>query len=104
MSDNKESSQNQEANSNDKSMADIGSQKFEFLNDVSIGVTIEIGRTQIKLRDLLKLNKDAIIELDKLATEPVDIYANNKLIARGNIITVNGKYCVRLVSLPNNIN
>jgi flagellar motor switch protein FliN/FliY len=54
----------------------------------------------MKLRDLLRLNKDAIIELDKLASEPVDIFANDKLIARGNIITVNGKYCVRLISLP----
>jgi flagellar motor switch protein FliN len=73
---------------------------LEFLNDVSITISIEVGRTRMKLRDLLRLNKDSIIELDKLATEPVDIFANDKLIARGNIITVNGKYCVRLISLP----
>lgn len=74
--------------------------KLGILNDVSIIVTIEIGRAQIKIRDLLNLTKDSIIDLNKLAGEPVDIYANGKLIAKGNIITANGKYCVRLCSIP----
>jgi flagellar motor switch protein FliN/FliY len=73
--------------------------KLGILNDVSIVLTIEVGRTQIKIRDLLNLTKDSIIDLNKQAGEPVDIYANGKLIARGNIITANGKYCVRLMSL-----
>ncbi len=73
--------------------------KFGILNDVSILITIEVGRTQIKIRDLLNLTKDSILDLNKLAGEPVDIYANGKLIAKGNIITANGKYCVRLISL-----
>lgn len=72
---------------------------MDFINDVSIAVTIEVGRTQIKIRDLLNLSKDSIIDLNKGADEPVDIYANGKLISRGNIITVNGKYCVRLASI-----
>lgn len=74
-------------------------EKLGILNDVYIILSIEIGRSQIKIRDLLKLSKGSIIELDKLATEPVDIYANGKLIALGNIITANGKYCVRLTSI-----
>lgn len=74
--------------------------KLGILNDVSIMVTIEIGRAQIKIKDLLNLTKDSIIDLNKLAGEPVDIYANGKLIAKGNIITANGKYCVRLASIP----
>lgn len=73
--------------------------KLNILNDVFIALSIEIGRAQIKIRDLLKLSKGSIIELDKLASEPVDIYANGKLIALGNIITANGKYCVRLTSI-----
>lgn len=72
---------------------------MDFLNDVSIAITIEVGRTQIKIRDLLNLSKDSIIDLNKGAGEPVDIYANGKLISRGNIITANGKYCVRLTSI-----
>ena len=69
------------------------------LNDVSINLTIEIGRAQMKIRDLLSLSKDSIIDLNKSAGEPVDIYANGRLIAKGNIITANGKYCVRLTSV-----
>jgi flagellar motor switch protein FliN/FliY len=70
-----------------------------FLNDVQIVLTIEVGRTHIKIRDLLNLTKDSIIELNKSAGEPVDIYANGKLISKGNIISANGKYCVRLTSI-----
>ncbi len=73
--------------------------KFGILNDVPIVMTIEVGRTQIKIRDLLNLTKDSILDLNKQAGDPVDIYANGNLIAKGNIITANGKYCVRLISL-----
>lgn len=78
----------------------IDPSKLGILNDVSIVLTIEIGRAQIKIKDLLNLTKDSIIDLNKLAGEPVDIYANGKLISKGNIITANGKYCVRLTSIP----
>jgi flagellar motor switch protein FliN/FliY len=74
--------------------------KLDILNDVSVTITIEIGRTQIKIRDLLNLTKDSIIDLNKLVGEPVDVYANGKLISKGNILTANGKYCLRLVSVP----
>jgi flagellar motor switch protein FliN/FliY len=77
----------------------INPKDMEFLNDVQIILTIEVGRTQIKIRDLLNLTKDSIIDLNKSAGEPVDIYANGKLISRGNIITANGKYCIRLTSI-----
>lgn len=70
------------------------------LNEVSISLTIEIGRAQIKIRDLLNLTKGSIIELNKSAGDPVDIYANGKLIATGSIIMANGKYCVRVTSIP----
>lgn len=74
--------------------------KLGILNDVSIMLTIEVGRAQIKIRDLLALSKGAVIELNKSAGDPVEVYANGKLIATGNIITANGKYCVRLLSIP----
>lgn len=83
------------------SLIDIN--KMAILNDVFIQLTIEIGRANIKIRDLLNLTKGSIIELDKLAGEPVNIYANGKLISMGNIITANGKYCVRLVSINENM-
>lgn len=73
--------------------------KLGILNDVYVALNIEIGRSHIKIRDLLNLNRGSIIELDKLAGEPVDVYANGKLISKGNIVTVNGKYCVRLLTI-----
>ncbi len=76
--------------------------KLGILSDVSILLTIEVGRTHIKIRDLLNLTKGSVLELDKLAGDPVDVYANGKLISTGNIITANGKYCVRLTSIPEN--
>jgi flagellar motor switch protein FliN/FliY len=86
--------------SNATGQALFPNQSMDFLNDVSINLTIEVGRTQIKIRELLNLTKDSIIDLNKGAGEPVDIYANGRLISRGNIITANGKYCVRLTSIP----
>ena len=81
----------------------IDAKDMDFLNDVQIVLTIEVGRTQIKIRDLLNLSKDSIVELNKNAGEPVDIYANGKLISQGNIISSNGKYCVRLTSIAKNV-
>lgn len=72
---------------------------FERLLDVNMSLSIEIGRAQIKLQDLLNLNKGAIIELDKLSGEPLDIYANGKLIAHGEVISINGKYGIRITSV-----
>ena len=75
--------------------------KMGILNDIKIALTIEIGRTSLKIKDLLNLTKDSVIDLNKNAGEPVDIYANGKLISKGTIITVNGKYCAqKLTSMP----
>ncbi len=87
--------------SQDKTKGDpiFDASKLGILNEVYISLSIEIGRAQIKIRDLLNLNKGSIIELDKLAGEPVDVFVNGKLVSTGNIITSNGKYCVRLSSI-----
>ena len=77
-----------------------GLKDMGILNDIKVNLTIEVGRAQIKIKDLLNLTKDSIIDLNKSPGDPVDIYANGKLISRGNIITANGKYCVRLTALP----
>lgn len=73
---------------------------INMLMDVNMVLTIEIGRADIKLKDLLNLSKGSIIELDKLSGEPLDIYANGKLIAHGDVVSVNGKYGIRLTSMP----
>jgi flagellar motor switch protein FliN/FliY len=88
-----------EATNDDQNEPLFDAHKIDLLNELYVSITIEIGRAQIKIRDLLSLTKGSIIELNKLAGEPVDVYANGKLIASGNIITANGKYCVRLISV-----
>jgi len=84
----------QSVDNNDVTLFDPN--KMGILNDVNIALSIEIGRSEIKIRDLLNLTKGSIVELNKLSGEPVEVYANGKMIALGEIITVNGKYCVRL--------
>lgn len=87
---------------NGEEKSEVKINKMDLLNDVQVSLTIEVGRAQIKIRDLLNLSKDSIIDLNKNAGDPVDIYANGKLISRGNIVTANGKYCVRLTSVALN--
>ncbi len=73
--------------------------KMGILDDVSISLKVEIGRAQIKIKDLLSLTKGSVVELNKLAGEPVDIYANGKIIATGTIIMANDKYGIRFSSI-----
>ena len=72
--------------------------------DVSMTVSIEIGRAKMTLEKLLNLVKGDIIELDQLSGEPLKIYANNKLIAYGDVISVNGKYGVRVTAVESSQN
>jgi flagellar motor switch protein FliN/FliY len=73
--------------------------KIDLLADLNVTLTVEVGRANIKIRDLLNLRKDSIVELDKAAGDPVEIYANGRLISKGNIIVVNGKYCIKLTAI-----
>ena len=69
---------------------------MEFLLDISLDVTVELGRTKMLINDMLKLGQGSVIELSKLAGESLDILANQKPIARGEVVVVNDKYGVRL--------
>jgi flagellar motor switch protein FliN/FliY len=67
--------------------------------DVPVTVSLEIGRTQINIRDLLQLNQGSVIELDKLAGEPMDVLVNGTLIAHGEVVVVNDKFGIRLTDV-----
>jgi flagellar motor switch protein FliN/FliY len=75
----------------------LGQNNHELLNDITMELTVEIGRAEIKISDLLNLSKGTVIHLDQQADEPLSIYANNKLIAKGHIIASNGKYSIRVI-------
>jgi flagellar motor switch protein FliN/FliY len=72
---------------------------LDLLNDVELDLTIELGRTHMYLEDVLKLKKGAVVPLDKLAGDPVDIYVNGRLVARGEVLVLNDNFCVRVAEL-----
>ncbi len=72
------------------------SRGIDLLSDVNLNVKIELGRTRLLVEDVLKLADGAVIELDKLAGDPVDVYVNERRIARGEVLVVNDNFCVRI--------
>jgi flagellar motor switch protein FliN/FliY len=72
---------------------------LNFLYDIPLQVSVEVGRSRILLKDLLKMNEGYVIELDKLAGEPLDLYINSKLIARGEAVMVGDKFGIRLTDV-----
>jgi flagellar motor switch protein FliN/FliY len=72
---------------------------LELMRDVELDLTIELGRTHMHLEDVLKLKQGAVVALDKLAGDPADIYANGRLIARGEVLVLNDNFCVRVAEL-----
>lgn len=69
---------------------------IDLLSDVSLNVKIELGRTRMLVEDVLRLSDGAVVELDKLAGDPVDIFVNNRPIARGEVLVLNDAFCVRI--------
>ncbi|KAA0216821.1 MAG: flagellar motor switch protein FliN [Leptolyngbya sp. PLA3] len=69
---------------------------LRFLSDVNLNVTIELGRTRMYVEDVLRLGPGAVVELDKLAGDPVDVYVNNRHVARGEVLVLNDNFCVRI--------
>lgn len=70
-----------------------------FLLDIPLEVSVEIGSTRMPIKDLLQLQEGSIIELDKLAGEPLDLYVNSRLIARGEAVMVKDRYGLRLTDV-----
>ena len=77
---------------------------INFLFDVQLSIIVEVGRTHMLISDLLELEEQSIIELDSMVGQPLDIRANNLLVARGEVIVVNEKFAVRITDIisPNN--
>jgi len=72
---------------------------LDLIRDVELDLKIELGRTHMYLEDVLKLRKGSVVPLDKLAGDPVDIYVNGRLIARGEVLVLNDNFCVRVAEL-----
>jgi len=72
---------------------------MEFILDIPLEVTVELGRTKLLIHELLKLGQGSVIELSKLAGETLEVLANQKLIARGEAVVINEKFGVRLTEV-----
>jgi flagellar motor switch protein FliN/FliY len=72
---------------------------LELIRDVELDLRIEFGRTQMYLEDVLRLRKGSVVALDKLAGDPVDIFVNGRLIAKGEVLVLNDNFCVRVAEL-----
>ncbi len=69
---------------------------LSMLQDVDLHVTIELGRTRMVVEDVVRLNSDSVIELDKAAGDPVDVYVNGRHVARGEVLVLNDNFCIRV--------
>lgn len=76
-----------------------GMKNLDFLLDIPLHVTVEVGRSKILIKDLLAMREGNVIELDKLAGEPLDLYVNGRLIARGEAVLINEKFGIRLTDV-----
>ena len=79
--------------------AGMPSNNIELLLDVSMHVTVELGRTRMQLAQILELQHGSVVELDRLAGDPVDIFVNDCMVARGEVVIVDDKFGVRITEM-----
>jgi flagellar motor switch protein FliN/FliY len=77
-------------------MQDAQVSSIELLRDVDLSVKIELGRSRMLVEDVLKLAEGSVVELDKFAGDPVDVFVNDRLVARGEVLVLNDNFCVRV--------
>ncbi len=83
----------------DVRQADHMQRELKFLYDIPLEISVEVGRSKILLKDLLQMGEGYVLELDKVAGEPLDLYVNSKLIARGEAVMVGDKFGIRLTDV-----
>ena len=83
----------------DNKNSPAGDIDIDFLFDVQLSIVVEVGRVQMLIGDLLELNEESIIELDSVVGQPLNIRANDLLVARGEVIVVNEKFAVRITDI-----
>lgn len=79
--------------------ADLVDQNLDLLRDVHLQVKVELGRGRMHLKDILRLGQGSVVELERLAGDPLDIYVNDKVIARGEVLVLNESFCIRITEV-----
>ena len=72
---------------------------LDFILDIPLRVTVELGRAKLPIQDLLKLGEGSVVELNKLVGEPLDVFVNGKPVARGEVVVLNEKFALRLTDI-----
>ena len=85
----------EEVENNEKIENPDGTEKLKVLENIDVNLTVEVGRTEITIRELLRLNEGSVVELDRLAGDPLDIMVNNTKIAKGEVVMVGERFGVR---------
>ncbi len=88
-----------EVKAGDDALNKLKVQNIDFILDIPLKVSVELGRTSLIIKDLLQLGQGSVLELDKLAGEPLEVLVNGKLVARGEVVVVNEKFGIRLTDI-----
>ena len=99
-----EAAQTQAANDQDAAAQNAGGSKvsaenLRVLENIEVQMTVEVGNTEIRIRDLLRLNEGSVVELDRLAGDPLDILVNGTMIAKGEVVMVGERFGVRFTEI-----
>ena len=81
------------------SMGNDNQQNMDFLLDIPLEISVELGKAKITIGDLLKLSQGSVVELNKLTEEPLEVFVNKKLMAQGEVVVVNDKFGIRLTNI-----
>jgi len=73
--------------------------QLDLIQNVAVNISVEVGRSSLRIRDLLRLGQGSVVELDRVAGEPLDVCVNNTVIARGEVVLVNDRYGIRLTQV-----
>ena len=79
--------------------ARVSAENMRLLENIDVALTVEVGNAEIKIRDLLRLNEGSVIELDRLAGDPLDILANGTMIAKGEVVMVGERFGIRFTEI-----
>ncbi|RUO42611.1 flagellar motor switch protein FliN [Idiomarina aquatica] len=87
----------------DDEVSDDDKRKLDAILDIPVTISMEVGRSQISIRNLLQLNQGSVVELERVAGEPLDVLVNGTLIAHGEVVVVNDKFGIRLTDVISQI-
>lgn len=87
----------------DEKVSELDKRKLDAILDIPVTISMEVGRAKISIRNLLQLNQGSVVELDRIAGEPLDVLVNGTLIAHGEVVVVNDKFGIRLTDVISQI-